>query len=104
MNQEEPVTEEQEQVEPTEENSTTEETVPVESVVEEPTTVQNLSVEEPASFIDDLHEFFKSHLIDTPEGFLQIFQSFTYGEMVISFLLLVGILIFSFKWIWEVLR
>lgn len=56
------------------------------------------------SIIQDLNDFFKSHLIDTPDGFLQIFQSFTYGEMVISFLLLLIVLLFVFKWIWEVLR
>lgn len=56
------------------------------------------------SIIDDLGQYFKSYLIDTPDGFLQIFQSFTYGEMVISFLLLLSVLLFTFKWIWEVLR
>jgi len=59
---------------------------------------------EKVTIIDDLHNFFKSYLIDTPDGFLQIFQSFTYGEMVISFLLLVIVLLLGFKWIWEVLQ
>lgn len=63
-----------------------------------PEEVKNVSI------IQDLNDFFKSHLIDTPDGFLQIFQSFTYGEMVISFLLFLIVLLFVFKWLWEVLR
>lgn len=56
------------------------------------------------SILADLETFYKNYLIETPNGFLQIFNSFTYGEMVISFLLLVLVLLFAFKWFWEVLR
>lgn len=56
------------------------------------------------SIVQDLNDFFKSYLVETPDGFLQIFQSFTYGEMVISFLLLLLVMLFVFRWIWEVLR
>lgn len=52
----------------------------------------------------DLEQFFKHYLVDTPSGFLQVFTSFTYGEMLISFLLFVLVLLFGFKWLWEVLR
>lgn len=54
--------------------------------------------------LQDLQEFFKHYLVDTPSGLLQVFTSFTYGEMLISFLLFVLVLLFVFKWIWEVLR
>jgi hypothetical protein len=63
-------------------------------------------MEEPTSnsFLADLNSFYQNYLVETPSGFLQIFNSFTYGEMVISFLLLVLVLLFTFKWFWEVLR
>ena len=56
------------------------------------------------SFLADLEQFYQNYLVETPNGFLQIFNSFTYGEMVISFLLLVLVMLFTFRWIWEVLR
>lgn len=56
------------------------------------------------SVLAGLQSFYKNYLVETPNGFLQIFNSFTYGEMVISFLLLVLVLLFTFKWFWEVLR
>ncbi len=55
------------------------------------------------SFLADLNSFFEGYKIELPNGFLQIFSSFTYGEMVISFLLLVLVMLFTFKWLWEVL-
>lgn len=60
--------------------------------------------ENEVSFLADLQAFFKSQDIETPEGIFQVFQSMTYGEMLISCLLLILILCFVFKWIWEVLR
>lgn len=54
--------------------------------------------------LEDLEKFYQHYLVDTPSGFLQVFSSFTYGEMLISFLLFVLVLMFAFKWIWEVLR
>lgn len=56
------------------------------------------------SVLADLKEFFKDYTLETPEGILQVFTSFTYGEMMICFLLLVLVLLYAFKWIWEVLR
>lgn len=55
---------------------------------------------------DDLQafkDFYESSIIDTIEGSLQIFHSFTYGEMIIAFLLLLILLLQLFKWVWEVL-
>lgn len=54
--------------------------------------------------LQDLKDFFEHYLVDTPSGLLQVFTSFTYGEMLISFLLFVLVLLFAFKWLWEVLR
>ena len=53
-------------------------------------------------FGSSLRDFYQYSLVDTVEGTLQIFHSFTYGEMIISFLLLLILLVMVFKWIWEV--
>lgn len=55
-------------------------------------------------YMDALNEFYKNYIVDTVNGSFQVFQSFTYGEMVISFLLALYILLYTFKWIWEVIR
>ena len=54
--------------------------------------------------IYSLNEFYENHVVDTVDQSFQIFRSFTYGEMVISFLLLCILLVMTFKWIFEVLR
>lgn len=59
---------------------------------------------EQSSFLADLKEFYEYYLVETPSGFIQVFSSFTYGEMVTSFLLLVLVMLFTFKWFWEILR
>lgn len=55
-------------------------------------------------FTKDLQEFFKHYLVETPDGFFQVFQSLTYGEMLISVLLFTLIVLYVMKWIYEVLR
>jgi len=55
-------------------------------------------------YMDALNEFYKNYIVDTVNGSFQVFQSFTYGEMVISFLLALLVLLYSFKWIWEVIK
>jgi hypothetical protein len=55
-------------------------------------------------YVDALKEFYHQYIVETVHGSFQVFQSFTYGEMVISFLLALLVLLFTFKWIWEVLR
>lgn len=54
--------------------------------------------------VSALNEFYESYLIETVDGSFQIFQSMSYGEMLISFLLLIAICLYVFKWLWEVLR
>ena len=55
-------------------------------------------------FISGLNTFYHNYVIDTLHGTFQVFQSFTYGDMIISFLLLAIFLLQIFKWCWEVLR
>lgn len=50
------------------------------------------------------NEFYHSYIVDTYNGAFQVFKSFTYGEMVISLLLLMILLIILLKWFYEVLR
>ena len=54
-------------------------------------------------FTEDLKEFYKHYILETPDGLIQIFQSMTYGEMMISFLLLVLIVLYVMRWIYDVL-
>lgn len=51
-----------------------------------------------------LNEFYEQHIVETVDKSLQVFRSFTYGEMVISFILLLILFTMIFKWFWEVLR
>lgn len=55
-------------------------------------------------YIDALNEFYKQYIVETVNGSFQVFQSFTYGEMVISFLLAMLVTLYTLKWIWEVIR
>jgi hypothetical protein len=54
------------------------------------------------SVANDLQSFYLNYI--EPSLPVQVFQSFTYGEMTIAALLLAGIVLFCLKWIWEVLR
>lgn len=51
---------------------------------------------------DALNGFYLNYI--EPSVPVQVFQSFTYGELTIAVLLLTGIVLFCLKWIWEVLR
>ncbi|MBK5482948.1 hypothetical protein JFV29_13905 [Peribacillus sp. TH16] len=51
-----------------------------------------------------LDGFYQNYIIDTVNGSFQVFQSFTYGEMVISFLLAAIFLLLLLKWVFEVVR
>lgn len=53
---------------------------------------------------DGLSRFYLSHIVPLADQSVQVFQSFTYGEMLISLILLLILLVMVFKWIWEVLR
>lgn len=50
------------------------------------------------------NRLYHHYVVDTVSGGIQLYQSFSYGEMVISFLLLCILLVMCFKWFWEVLR
>lgn len=51
-----------------------------------------------------LHAFIKKYTVATSEGAYNVFQTFTYGEMTIAFLLTCILAVMVFKWIYEVLR
>lgn len=51
-----------------------------------------------------LADYFKSYIVDTSNGAFQVFQSFTYGEMVIIFLLTMIFALLCLKWFFEVIR
>lgn len=53
---------------------------------------------------DALNDFYNNYIVETVNGSFQIFQSFTYGELVISFLLTLIVVLFILKWAWEVIR
>lgn len=59
---------------------------------------------EKKNVVDALGEFYSNYVVETVHGSIQVFTSFTYGEMVISFLLFLILLTMVFKWFWEVLR
>lgn len=51
-----------------------------------------------------LNSFYESYIVESVNGSFQVFQSFTYGEMVISFLLASIFLLMLLKWVFEVIR
>jgi hypothetical protein len=55
-------------------------------------------------FFQALGDFYHSYIVETAHGSFQVFQSFTYGEMVISFLLTCILFAFLLKWFYEVIR
>jgi len=62
------------------------------------------SMEDSTTMKTALNEFYHNYVVDTINGSFQVFQSFTYGEMVISFLLFAILMTMIFKWVFEVLR
>lgn len=55
-------------------------------------------------FVQALDTFYESYLVDTVDGAFRILKTFTYGEMVIAFLLFLILLVLSFQWVWSVLH
>jgi hypothetical protein len=53
---------------------------------------------------NSLNDFYEHYIVETVDGSFQVFQSFTYGEMAISLLLVCILSVMSLKWFWEVLR
>lgn len=70
-------------------------------LAETTTTFIGITKEEVISALD---EFYHNYVIDSANGAFQVFQSFTYGEMVISFLLFSILSVMVLKWLYEVVR
>lgn len=62
----------------------------------------NTSVKD--DFLQALNEFYSDYIVQTANGSFQVFQSFSYGEMVISFLLTCILFVMLLKWFYEVIR
>lgn len=52
---------------------------------------------------EQLNNFYENYIVETVNGSFQVFKSFTYGEMTISFLLFLILMTIIFKWVWSVL-
>ncbi|MNO48603.1 hypothetical protein D3C76_389390 [compost metagenome] len=78
------------------------EDIPVDPTLTDPVPVepQPIIYDIKSEVVAAFQDFYHSHV----EGNLQIFHSLTVGEIMISILLAAIILLFVFKWIWEVLR
>lgn len=55
-------------------------------------------------FLTALNDFYHDEVIDLVDQNIQMFQSFTYGEMTIATLLLIAICLYVLKWMHEVVR
>lgn len=64
---------------------------------------ENTELDLKSDFVNALNEFYHNYIIETVNGSFQVFQSFTYGEMTIAFLLSFIILIMLLKWVYEVI-
>jgi hypothetical protein len=62
------------------------------------------TVTESVYVFDALNQFYVNHMVATVNGSIQVFHSLTFGEMIISILLATIIILFSLKWVYEVLR
>lgn len=51
-----------------------------------------------------LNDFYENYIVDTANGSFQVFKSFTYGEMVITFLLFAILLVMILRFVYEVVR
>jgi hypothetical protein len=51
-----------------------------------------------------LQDFYKTYIVTATDQTIQVFQSFSYGEMTISALVLTFLFVYMAKWCWEVLR
>lgn len=57
-----------------------------------------------SDYVNALNTFYKGYVVPIANDSLQVFQSFTFGEMTIATLVLIFLLLYIFKWLWEVLR
>lgn len=51
-----------------------------------------------------LDDFYGSYLVETFDGVFRVIRTMTYGEMVIASLLVVLVMLFVMRWIWEVVN
>lgn len=54
--------------------------------------------------VQALNDFYSKYVVESANGAFQVFQSFTYGEMVISFLLASILVLMVLKWVFEVMH
>jgi len=85
-------------------------------IINEPISVdlieETIKVEQTQSSLDQMRDsvisaldtYYQSYVIETVDESIQVFQTLTYGEMLISLLLLCLLFLHTFRWIWEVLR
>lgn len=70
--------------------------------------VQEVTISNPSDFgsivTQGISDFYTHYVVTTTDQTIQVFQSFTYGEMTIALLLFVLVLLFGLKWLWEVLQ
>lgn len=66
--------------------------------------MENIVINTKDDMLSALNEYYESYVLDTFNGAFQVFQSFTYGEMVISLLLFSMLILFVLKWVYEVIR
>jgi hypothetical protein len=57
-----------------------------------------------AAITQGLKDFYVQYLVTAADQSIQVFQSYTYGEMTIAALLLTLLVAFLGKWFWEVMR
>jgi len=68
------------------------------------TVMEDVYSTDSVDILDSLNTFYHQYLVPIADSSVQVFQSFTYGEMVISLLLALIFLTMVFRWIWEALR
>lgn len=55
-------------------------------------------------FKTTLEDFYNSYVVETVEGSINILATLTFGEMLISFLLLLLVILKVFSMLWGVIR
>lgn len=70
--------------------------------------IESYEIEETESIADSIktviEEYFHQYVVETVNGSFQVFQSFTYGEMVIATLLTCILFLMTLRFFFEVIR
>lgn len=61
-------------------------------------------MEDKSLVVQAMEDFYNSYVVESANGAFTVMRSMTYGDMVISFLLLNILLLLLFRWIWSVIR